>query len=385
MQRDRGLVSTIYEGETEDVVKRYMWVTAVLFLAISSLGSALQAQSTDALIEEAVSPLPEDLRAEATVVTYDAVSGERKVLRQGTNFIECQPKNPDTGFTRCYHNVQGPRRNLQATLGAQGKSDEEAQAALAAAVDDGTVPARPQGSMSYRRYHDDDRIQYLWVMSLPHMTSDLIGVSTTPQRDSSLRGQGLPWLMRPGTSGAHVMIPINPRPTTSTITDVADDEIAQAVLPLPEELRDGATVYTYNRETGARQVLRQGTNDMECQPRDAESLFTRCQHKITGSRRDLQAKLRAEGKSSEEVTAAVAAAVTAGTVNATPFGMVSYRLYGKDDRIQYLWVMSVPNATSESIGVSTAGQRDASLRLEGLPWLMRAGTPAAHIMIPINK
>jgi len=47
--------------------------------------------------------------------------------------------------------------------------------------------------------------------------------------------------------------------------------------------------------------------------------------------------------------------------------------------------MSVPHATPESIGVSSAGQRDASLRLEGLPWLMRAGTPAAHIMIPINK
>lgn len=366
-------------------MKNQMWAAAIVVLASFSMSVPVTAQSAQELIAEAVSPLPEDLRAEATVVTYDAASGDRTVLRQGTNFIECQPKNPETGFTRCYHDVQGARRNLQAKLSAEGGSAEEVQAAVAEAVEAGTISARPQGSMSYRRYHDDDRIQYLWVMSLPNSTSDEIAVSTAPQRDGALRGQGLPWLMRAGTPNAHVMIPINPQPTRSTITDMADDEIAQALLPLPEELRDDATVFTYDGETGARRVLRQGSNDMECQPRDPETLFTRCRHKSYGPRLDLQAKLRAEGKSDEEVSEAIDAARAAGTIKATPFGMMSYRLYGKDDRIQYLWVMSVPGATPESIGVSGVGQRDSSLRLEGLPWLMRAGTPAAHIMIPINK
>jgi hypothetical protein len=31
---------------------------------------------------------------------------------------------------------------------------------------------------------------------------------------------------------------------------------------------------------------------------------------------------------------------------------MSYRLYGKKDRIQLLWVLSVPGATPETIGVS---------------------------------
>ena len=35
---------------------------------------------------------------------------------------------------------------------------------------------------------------------------------------------------------------------------------------------------------------------------------------------------------------------------------MSYRLYGKRDRIQLLWVLSVPGATPESIGV-TDGER----------------------------
>ena len=33
--------------------------------------------------------------------------------------------------------------------------------------------------------------------------------------------------------------------------------------------------------------------------------------------------------------------------------MMSYRGYDKRDRIQNLWVMSLPNATPESVGVST--------------------------------
>ena len=62
-----------------------------------------------------------------------------------------------------------------------------------------------------------------------------------------------------------------------------------------------------------------------------------------------------------------------------------YRLYGKQDRIQLLWVLSVPGATPESIGVSDDSQRDEAIGGDGRPWLMLAGTPGAHIMIPINK
>jgi hypothetical protein len=82
------------------------------------------------------------------------------------------------------------------------------------------------------------------------------------------------------------MIPINPPAKNSTITDVAADEITQATLPLPEDMRAGATVYKYDAKTGERIVLRKGTNALECSPRGADG-FTWCYHSVTGPRRDL--------------------------------------------------------------------------------------------------
>jgi hypothetical protein len=180
------------------------------------------------------------------------------------------------------------------------------------------------------------------------------------------------------------MIPINPAPKASTITDEAPDEITQATLPLPEDLRAGATVYKYDPKTGDRIVLRPGTNMLECMPRGADG-FTWCYNKVTAPRRDMAAKLRAQGRKEEEITAALAEATKNGTLKPTPFGTMSYRLYGKRDRIQLLWVLSVPGATPDSIGVTTASAREDALELRGTPWLMLPGTPGAHIMIPINK
>jgi len=249
-------------------MKKSIGVLTVLALA-SPWMAAAQTPTAEAQIAEAVSILPEDLRAGATVVTYDKTTGERKVLRQGTSFLECQPKMAD-GFERCYHKSFGPRRDLEARLTAQKKSEKEIADAVAAAVKAGTIPAAPQGMMSYRGYDKRDRIQNLWVWSQPNATPEQIGVSTVSQRDAALEGKGLPWMMLPGTPGAHIMIPINPTPKVPTITDEAPDEITQATLPLPDDMRAGATVYKYDPKTGARVVLRPGTNALECMPRGAD-------------------------------------------------------------------------------------------------------------------
>ena len=355
--------------------------------AVVVLGSiplvAEQAGTVDQQIAEATKILPEDLRAGATVVTYDATTGARKVLRQGTNFVECQPKMAD-GFERCYNKSLAMRRDLEAKLRAQKKTDEEIQQAVAAAIKSGSLPSPAKAMMSYRGFDKSDRIQNLWVMSVPNATPESVGVSTVSQRDQAIAGEGLPWMMLPGTPGAHIMIPINPPVTHSSVTDVAADEVAQATLPLPEDLRAGATVYKYDAKTGERVVLRKGSNFVECMPR-GEDGFTWCYNKSTASRRDFTAKLRAQGKSDKEITDAVSEAMKAGKVRPTPYATMSYRLYGKADRIQLLWVLSVPGATPETIGVSEGSQRDEAIGGDGRPWLMLAGTPGAHIMIPINK
>jgi hypothetical protein len=358
-------------------------LAAAIALAVPVAAVAQQTATAEQQITEAVQILPPDLRANATVVTYDAATGARKVLRQGSNFVECQPRMAD-GFTRCYNKALAPRRDLEAKLRAEKKSDQEIQQAIAAAVKDGTLPPSPKGMMSYRGYDKRDRIQQLWVVSLPNATSEAVGVSTVSQREAALEGKGLPWMMLPGTPGAHIMIPINPPAKESTITDEANDEITQATLPLPEDLRANATVYKYDPKTGERIVLRKGTNFVECTPRGSDG-FTWCYNVVSAARRDFSAKLRAQGKSDKEIQEAVAAATKDGTLKPTPFGTMSYRLYGKKDRIQLLWVLSVPGATPETIGVSEGSQRDEAIGGDGRPWLMLSGTPGAHIMIPINK
>ena len=363
-------------------MKKLMLAAVAIVLSGPRMASAQQPPSAERQIAEAVEILPDDLRAGATVVSYD-VSGARRVLREGTNFIECQPRMAD-GFTRCYSKGLRPRRDLEAKLRAEKKSDEEIQKAVAAAVKAGTLPQPSTGMMSYRGYDQRDRIQHLWVMSLPNATPESVGVSTASQRDAALEGKGLPWMMLPGTPGAHIMIPINPPAKSSTITDQAPDEVTQATLPLPEDLRAGATVYKYDSKTGERVVLRKGTNRVECTPRGVDG-FTWCYNTVSAPRRDFSAKLRAQGKTDKEIQEAVTTATQNGTLKQTPFGTMSYRLYGKKDRIQLLWVLSVPGATPASIGVSDGSQRDEAIGGDGRPWLMLAGTPGAHIMIPINK
>ena len=196
-------------------MKRLIGVAVASLLASVLTPRLVFAQSDQEKIAQAVLPLPEDLRAGATVYEYSPATGERRILRQGSNFVECQPKGED-GFTWCYNKSTAPRRDLQAKLKAQKKSDKEIQDAVAAATKDGTIKAPAWGTMSYRLSGDEGRIKLLWVISVPNATPEQVGVSTVSQRDAALKGNGKPWLMLPGTPGAHIMIPINPGPSAGT-------------------------------------------------------------------------------------------------------------------------------------------------------------------------
>ncbi len=188
-------------------MKRFIRLAGMSLVLFAAAAGA--AEEVDERIAQAVQPLPADLQAGATVVSYDLATGERKVLRQGTNSIECEPTNPADGFTRCYSNLTAPRREMEAKLRAEKKSDKEIRESVDAAIKAGTLKTPPFGTMSYRLSSKDGVIKRLWIMSVPYATPESIGVSTVSQRDGALKGQGLPWLMLAGTAGAHVMIPIN--------------------------------------------------------------------------------------------------------------------------------------------------------------------------------
>lgn len=180
---------------------------AAAIVAMCTSGSLL-AQSDEALIAQAIRPLPEDLRANATVYRYDPATGDRIVLRQGNNQVECRPKD-DEGFTRCAPTANAPRSDMSAKLRAQGMSDEDVNATLVTAEARGLINPRIFGALSYRLYDEPDRIQLLWIISVPNATPEQLGMPTGTQRDNALAGRGTPWMMEPGTAGAHLMIPIN--------------------------------------------------------------------------------------------------------------------------------------------------------------------------------
>ena len=97
---------------------RFLGVVSVAALTAVAAGS-VSAQSNAELIAQAVMPLPDDLKEGATVFRYDSDSGERIVIRQGSNQVECQPRDEE-GFTRCGPVAEGPRRDLSSKLSAQG-------------------------------------------------------------------------------------------------------------------------------------------------------------------------------------------------------------------------------------------------------------------------
>lgn len=154
-----------------------------------------------------------------------------------------------------------------------------------------------------------------------------------------------------------------------------EQQIADAVAPLPADLRAGATV-VLTTEPGKRTVLREGTNSMICQADGPTAGFAvMCYHKAIDPVTSRTFELITAGKSDPEIGETLGAEVKAGKLQVEA-GWVVYAAWGTS-RTGALPIMSVyvPNATAESTGLSTELNYYR-------PWLMWAGTPVAHIMLP---
>ena len=162
------------------------------------------------------------------------------------------------GFSRCYSKTLGSRRDLEAKLRAEKKTDEEIQSAVAAAVKAGTLPAPSKGMMSYRDYDKRDRIQHLWVMSLPNATPESVGVSTVEPARRGARRQGTSVDDAAGHAGRAHHDPDQSAGEDSRPSPIRPrTRSRRRSLPLPEDLRPGATVYKYDPKTGDRIVAAQ--------------------------------------------------------------------------------------------------------------------------------
>lgn len=166
-------------------------------------------------IAAAVLAAPEDRRADATVLGYR--TGETpEVLRVGTGDLECLADKPgDERFSvACYHTSLAPYMKRGRELGAQGVTGQERLTRRWKEAEAGTL-AMPQAPATlyvltgsgFDAQHGTVTDAYLrYVVYIPGATAESTGLPLQPASD------GGPWIMFPGTPGAHIMI--NP-PRTS--------------------------------------------------------------------------------------------------------------------------------------------------------------------------
>jgi hypothetical protein len=185
------------------------------FILLCTVSSNTFSQSKvlapDAQIRLALLSAPEDKRGGATVMGYSPAK-ELTVLRQGINELICLADDPDqAGFSvSCYHKDLEPFMQRGRDLRKQGKNSEEIFKQREQDVKSGKLfmPKQPATLFVYSASKDDyDEVGgavkngYLRsVIYIPYATAESTGLPLKPA------APGLPWIMNPGTHGAHIMI-----------------------------------------------------------------------------------------------------------------------------------------------------------------------------------
>jgi hypothetical protein len=209
-----GFVSTLLHSAPApriDITKEGIAMTLLMAVLLGGLGGqaapALEVPPAETQIALAVQAAPEERRADATVLGYDS-KGMIATLRKGTNDLACLADDPrEKGISvACYQKDLEPfmarGRELRAD-GVTGKAREETRWKE---IEAGTLkmPKEPRtlhvltgSGIDAAGNIIDPYIR--WVIYTPYATAESIGLPTRPV-------PGGPWLMFPGTPGAHVMI-----------------------------------------------------------------------------------------------------------------------------------------------------------------------------------
>jgi hypothetical protein len=161
-------------------------------------------------------------------------------------------------------------------------------------------------------------------------------------------------------------------------------QIAAAVLPLPADLRAGATVMGYVTK-GKLEVLREGKNGMTCLALFVvrPDFHVACYHKGMEPFMARGRELREQGVTGAKVDSVRFAEVKSGKLK-MPKAAALYSLTGKKEgwdpatgRVtgaSPLAVVYIPGVTAEQIGISAVPVPTGA-------WMMFSGTPKAHVMI----
>lgn len=186
-----------------------MKLTIVLpLLALASIATAAEVPPPPVQIAGAVLAAPAELRDGAAVLGYNE-KGELIKIREGKNELVCLATDPaKTAFNvACYHKDLEPFMARGRELLAQKVTGAKRNEVRFKEVEDGKLPMPKEPrtlyvltGTSYDPAANKVQDSYLrWVLYVPFATPQSTGLSTKAS-DSA------PWLMSPGTAGAHIMI-----------------------------------------------------------------------------------------------------------------------------------------------------------------------------------
>ena len=184
--------------------KQFRFLLAAALSIYAAFG--VEVASPEDQIASAILAAPKERRAAATVLGYNA-KGEVVTLRKGTNDMVCLADDPNTKgvSVACYHKDLEPFMARGRELAVQYKGKERHEQRWKE-VDEGKIKLPRESRMLYvltGSSFDSAKSEMIdpylrWVVYAPYATPESTGLSITPGT--------APWLMYPGTAGAHIMI-----------------------------------------------------------------------------------------------------------------------------------------------------------------------------------
>jgi hypothetical protein len=185
--------------------KLAMVVSTVL---LTCTARAADIPPAEAQIAGAVLAAPPELREGAAVIGYNP-KGEQVRIREGKNELICLASDPaKTAFNvACYHKDLEPFMARGRELLAQKVTGPKRNEIRFKEVEQGKVPMPREPrtlyvltGTSFDAATGNVQDSYLrWVIYVPFATPESTGLSTKASESA-------PWLMSPGTAGAHIMI-----------------------------------------------------------------------------------------------------------------------------------------------------------------------------------
>ena len=190
---------------------------SILAVAVFSVACAAGARAqTPAIpsafdqIAAAITPLPDEMKANATVLGYRE-AGRLVTLRAGTNDMICLAPEPGAKafHSACYHKAMEPFMARGRALRAQGLKGPQVDTVRFAEVRRGTLVVPTQPSMLYQIFGGTfdpatGKVtggSRLYVTYIPFATAASTGLSVKPSERE-------PWLMWSGTPKAHIMFSV---------------------------------------------------------------------------------------------------------------------------------------------------------------------------------